>query len=219
MERELWKPQAWIRAAALAALLAAPAIGQEARVPTDDGRLAALAPVLSQIAALAAVDPVLAANLVPDPWIDSFMAGAFAIGAESSRHADALDPPQSWPIGPWATPASMVQLIHAVDPRAAVALYRALTPRVEGRCNRRKLSFERCDRAIRVAGSRLAACSVLERAAGRTAAPITETQRELARFGKSVVLALRARIHSAAATLWGASWRAPERCDASAARG
>jgi hypothetical protein len=206
-------------AAALVALLAAPVTGQEGLAPVDQGRLVALAPVLTQIVALAALDPVLAANLVPDPWIDSFVSGALTIEAESSRRAEAQDPPQRWPIGPWATPASMVQLIHSVDPRAVLALYRALTPRLEVRCSRRAMSFERCDRTIRAAGSRLAACSVLERTAGRAAAPITPTQRALARLGGSVVLALRTRIHSVASALWGASWDVPARCDSSVDRG
>lgn len=207
----------WTGAAVAAVLLVSPLRGQAVdAAPTDLGRLEALAPVLAQIVGLAAADPRLAANLVPDPWLDSLVSGALAVEAESPRSLPGPDAPRRWPIGPWATPASLERLIRAFDPPAVVALYRALTPRLETRCNRREMSFERCDRAIRAAGARLSECRVLDRAAGRIVAPITPTQRELSRLGGRVVGTLRGRIHAVATPIWGASFHVPRRCEAHA---
>jgi len=184
----------------------AAAAGSPAR-PPPDADLTALAPYLSQLVRLAAVDPNLAATLVPDVWIDSLTDAALAVEAETVETASSRVAAPRWPIGPWASPASMVKTIEGVDPRAVAALYRAIAPRVSQRCRARGASLAICERAMRSAGSRLCARSVLDRANGRSSEAITPTQRQLAGLGPAVVSALRGRIHSVGSGLWGPAWR------------
>lgn len=174
----------------------------------DTDPLLALAPHFAQILQLAAVDPAFAVTLVPDPWIESLVAGALAVEAEVAVRPPASDPPQHWPIGPWPTPASLAGAIEAVDSGAVIALYRELKPRLAGHCRQRGVSLADCDRALRASGSRLSARSVLERATDGSVSPITPTQRELARLGAPVAIALRNQIQQLGKAVWGTAWQA-----------
>jgi hypothetical protein len=189
--------------AALFTITAAP--GAEARdAAFDEAQLYALAP---QILQLAAMDPLLAASLVPDAWIDRALLGALEIEAEVPAHPPAADPPQRWPIGPWASPAALARTLRAIDPDSVVALYRALEPRRAARCRHHAKSLAACERALRAAASRLVSRSVLNRAAHGPAEEITATQRELARLGVPVVMALRDKVSGVGTRLWGAPRR------------
>jgi hypothetical protein len=170
-----------------------------------DEQFYALAPQLAQIVNLAILDPVFAATLVPDPWIDSLAESALAVEAEVPAKSGKSDPPQSWPIGAWRTPAALVASIESVEPRAVAALYRALRPRFAMNCRRRGTTFEKCERAVQVSMSRLSAPVVQARAAGGTATSLTPTQRELARLGEPVVLAVRHRLDGVGKALWSRS--------------
>ena len=170
-----------------------------------DEQLYALAPQVVQIVNLAILDPTLAATLVPDPWVDSLAESVLAVEAEVPARFGEPDRPHSWPIGAWSRPAALVASIDSVEPRAVAALYRALRPRFALNCRRRGTTFEKCERAIRVSMSRLSAPSVQARAAGGTTALITATQRELARLGEPVVLAVRDRLQGVGKALWGDS--------------
>ena len=170
----------------------------------DEAQLYALAP---QILQLAAMDPVLAANLVPDAWIDRVLVGALAIEAEVPAHPASADPPQRWPVGPWSTPDSLATTLRAIDPKSVAALYGALAPRRAARCRQHAKSLVDCDRALRTAASRLVASSVLNRASNGPAEEITATQRQLARYGVPVVVALRDKVRGVGTLLWGAPKR------------
>jgi len=187
-------------------VLFGPALADDAVARSlGDEQFYALAPQLAQIVNLALLDPVLASSLVPDPWIESLTASALAVEAEVPGRFGDPDRPHSWPIGAWRTPAALVASIDSVEPRAVAALYRALRPRMARHCRQRETSFEKCERAIRVSMSRLSAPSVQARAAGGTATLVTPTQRELARLGEPVVLAVRNRLKGVGKALWGSS--------------
>jgi len=189
--------------------LVASASSQVGGAPTTDpGQLAVLAPHLAKILQIAAVDPALAVAIVPDPWIDSLVAGALAVEAEVAVRPPHSDPPKQWPIGPWPTPVSLAGAIEAVDVGSVVALYQELKPRLAGRCRQHGASVATCDRAMRVSGSMLSAGSVLARAADGSTSPITPSQRELARLGVPVVTALRDQMQLLGIALWGPSWGA-----------
>jgi len=193
----------------LSCLLVASAASQDDSAPAaDQAQLLVLAPFLAKIVQLAAVDPALAVTLVPDPWIDSLVAGALAVEAEVAERPPEADAPQQWPIGPWPTPVSLARAIETLDSTAVAALYRELKPRLAGHCGQRGASLAACDRAMRAAGSKLSARSVLERAADGSTSPITPTQRELARLGVPVVTALRDQIQLLGIALWGPAWGA-----------
>lgn len=167
-----------------------------------------VAPYVARILDVAAMDPALAAALIPAPWIEFLVAGAFELEAEVAVRPSESDPPQQWPLGPWSDPSSLAGAIQALDSRVVAALYRELKPRLATHCARRGASLSACDRAMRVSGSKLSDHSVLERAADASMSPITPTQRELARLGVSVVTALRDQIQLLGIALWGPSWRA-----------
>jgi hypothetical protein len=190
------------------ALVQGPGAGAQTApaAPAGDSLLA-LAPYLAQIVRLAALDPQRAAALVPDAWIDSLLAGAFRLHAEEPSVPDQPDPPKAWPIGPWASPAELVQTLEATDPASVAALYRATSPRIEGRCRARGATPAACDAALRGAGVRIAAREVLLRAKGEGAPAVTPTQRELARLGVAAVTSLRGRVQGVGGRLWGAAWR------------
>lgn len=171
-------------------------------LPLGDEELYALAPYVAQIINLALFDPVLAASLVPDPWIDSVATGALAVEAEVAVKPGKPDSPHPWPIGPWTSPASLAASINAVEPRAVASLYAALRPRLALNCRQRGTSIERCERAMQIAISRLSAPSVRERATRNAAAPITPTQQALARLGEPVVLAIYGRLRGLHTALW-----------------
>jgi hypothetical protein len=180
----------------------------EAAEPETDETLAeeqlyALAPHAAQIVNLAQLDPVLAARLVPEIWLDSLTTGAIAVEAEVAVEFDQIDPPHTWPIGPWRSPTALVTSIEAVNPGAVASLYRALRPRIAANCRKRKVTAEKCEAAIRSSVERLTDRAVLNRASGEPAPAMTPTQRELARLGEPVVIALRTRLGSLGLSLWG----------------
>lgn len=175
--------------------------------------LLALAPLLVQIVNLAEWDPQIAANLVPEVWIGSAVEGALEVEAEVPVKTSTPDSPQDWPIGPWTTPASLAATIREAEPRAVASLYSALKPRLANYCRQRKASLARCDTAIRRALGRFSAPAVLTRSVGGATAalsPITSTQRELARLGPPVVVALRDRLQVLGQTIWGDAWNATQ---------
>jgi hypothetical protein len=193
---------AWI--AVLSLIIAAPAWARE----PDPSRsryeqLYAAVPYVAQIVNLALFDPVLAASLVPDTWIDSLTASTLAVEAEVAVQPSKSDPPLPWPIGPWNNPESLAASIAAVEPRAVASLYGALRPRFAESCRQRDTSPEKCERAIRTSVSRLSAKAVEARAIGGSIAPITPTQQKLARLGEPVVLAVRRQLRGVGRALWG----------------
>lgn len=191
----------------LACLLMAPASARGVGAPTvGEAPGFNVAPYIAQILQIAAMDPALAVALIPDPWIEFLVEGAFAVEAEDAARPSGSDPPQQWPIGPWPGPSSLAGAIQAVDSRAVAALYRELKPRLAVYCRQRGSSLATLDRAMRASGSKLSARSVLERAADGSMSPITPTQRELARLGVPVVTALRDQIQLLGIALWGPSW-------------
>ncbi len=191
----------------LLALLVASGSGQQEVAPRiDENQGLAIAPYAAQILQLAALDPVLAVTLIPDPWVDFLVAGALGIEAEVAVRPSEIDPPRRWPIGPWTGPNSLASAIGAVDPASLAALYRELKPRLAVRCRQHGLSIAKCDRVMRATGSRLSDRSVLERAASGSSSPITPTQRALARLGVPVVTVLRDQIRLFGIALWGPSW-------------
>jgi len=195
-------------------LLTFPASGNETIAPTyDREQLSSLVPLVVQIVNLSALDPVFAASLVPDAWLQAIVDGAFEIEAETATRPPKLDAPLPWPVGPWATPASLVSTIRTAQPTAVAGLYRALQPRFVGHCRLRKASFKACDEAIRIAAARLSAPSVHARAGGRPATAVTPTQREVARLGESPTAALHDQILLLARKVWGEDWgtKAPRR--------
>lgn len=173
----------------------------------DDDRIAELAPFIVQIVNFAALDPVLAASLVPEDWIESMVGGAAQVEAEVARKPSKIDPPIAWPIGPWTTPESLAATIKAAQPGAVGSLYRALKPRITTSCRKRKSSWANCDRAIRTSVAKLSAAAVLARSIGSTpVVAVTPTQRELARLGPPVVVAVRDQFRVLGKTVWGEAW-------------
>lgn len=194
-----------IRLLVIATLVSSSALAEPStKRPLSDEQLLALAPHAAQVVNVALFDPVMAASLIPEAWIDSLTTGALSLEAEVPARKSEPEPPHAWPIGGWRTPADMVSSIRGVEPRAVAALYRALRPRLAANCKRRASTYEACDRAIRASVSRLSAPSVSARASGETKTPMTETQRELARLSKPVVVALGQRLRGLDAALWGA---------------
>lgn len=169
----------------------------------EQEQLYVLAPYIAQIVNLALFDPVLAANMVPEDWIDSVTENALAVEAEVPIQPGKSDPPHLWPIGPWPSPASLATSIEAFQPVAVASLYDALRPRFAQACKRRGRSLAACEGAIRTSMSRLSDPSVRARAIGKPVKPMTPTQLELARLGEPVVLAVRKQIEVVGKTLWG----------------
>jgi len=208
MNGRRWAGRIFQSSALVSFLIFGPALADESGRPSLGAeQLFALAPQLAQIVNLAILDPVFAASMVPDPWIDTLAESALAVEAEVPAKAGKSDPPRGWPIGAWPSPGAMVASIESVEPRAVAALYRALRPRFARNCRRRGTTFEKCERAVRVSMSRLSAPAVQARAAGGTATSMTPTQRELARLGEPVVLAVRDRLDGVGKALWGRSSR------------
>ncbi len=181
--------------------------GGVAPLPADAEAWEELAPMLLQIINLSALDPGIAAGLVPEAWVAAAVDGALQVESElPSARADQA-PAQTWPIGPWTSSVSLAASIRAVQPGAVVGLYRALRPRLDGECKRREVDAAACERAIKVTASRLSASSVVAQAARPNAQPLTPTQAAVSKLGAPAVDALRTRIRSVGATLWGAPRR------------
>lgn len=160
--------------------------GSEAADPVE-AELWQLVPQLIKLSSLASYDPVLAARLIPESWVDSAVLGALSISAEQAETRLEADEPQRWPLGPWPTQADLVASIDSIPPNAARDLYRALRPRIAHRCRSARLSFEQCEQRFRVAADRLSAPALAARLAGNVAIPITPTQREIVELGPDVV--------------------------------
>ena len=172
----------------------------------DEQTLVALAPYVSQIVNLAQYDPVLAARLVPDDWIESLVEQALSLEAEEPEQLVRKDAPRGWPVGPWASPEALATTIRELRPGAVGALYRSLDARIDAECSRRGRSSRRCEQAMRASVTRLSDAAVLARAEGGPTPPITATQRELARLGRPVVLALRDQCRALGRHVWGPDW-------------
>lgn len=189
-----------------------PAAAEEPRAAAaaaevDQQGLAELVPFLVQVVNLAVLDPILAASLVPEAWIDSLVEGALEIEAEVPEKPSKPDAPLAWPVGPWLTPDSLVTTIKTARPEAVRSLYRALEPRVAASCRRQAASsWAACERAMRASVARLSHASVLARSVGGPATPITATQREVARLGEPVVVALRDQCRVLGRSVWGEDW-------------
>ncbi len=193
---------AWI--ALISLITANPALAREpGPSPSSYEQLYAAVPYVAQIVNLALFDPVFAASLVPDSWIDSLTASTLAVEAEVAVKPSKSDPPLPWPIGPWNNPESLAASIAAVEPRAVASLYGALRPRFAENCRQRDSSPENCERAIRTSVSRLSAKAVEARAIDGSIAPITPTQQKLARLGEPVVLVVRRQLRGLGRALWG----------------
>lgn len=188
---------------AFAATLLGSAENERSPATLGTEQLYALAPHLAQIVNLAQLDPALAAQLVPETWVDALAAGVLAVDAEEPARAEERDPPRSWPIGPWTSRAALVRSIDALDPRAVASLYRALRPRFAAHCKHRGTSLGDCERAMRRTMARLGDASVHARTQGATSAPVTVTQRELARLGEPVVRSVRRRLRELDRMLFG----------------
>jgi hypothetical protein len=171
--------------------------------PGTDDPLYALAPYVAQVINLALFDPNLAAGLVPDPWIDSLTEGVLKVESEIPIKRAKADAPQTWPLGPWTTPASLAASIDAVQPRAVASLYTALRPRFALQCQKRGTSIDRCEDAMRITIARLSAPSIRARAIGHRTTPVTPTQRALAQLGEPVVVSVNQRLQDVQRALWG----------------
>ncbi len=162
----------------------------------DDATLGQIVPALPPIINLAVLDPVLAASLVPDSWIDSAITSARIVAEEKARpRSEALEP-ATWPVGPWSSAASLATSVRDLDPKAAAALYGALRPRITRRCVARGAAATRCEQEIQTTLERLGAPVVAARLAGRRSEPITDSQLEFARLGPQVVHVGRAKIEA-----------------------
>lgn len=167
-----------------------------------DLSLADPAVALPQIVNLARLDPDLAASMIPDGWIDDGIEGAQRVAHEEPRrHPGTLASP-TWPIGPWNSARDVETSIRTLDPTAAAALYDALEPRIAARCRTRGASFARCEQEFRMSLERLSARAIADRAAGREAVALTDTQLEFARMGPRVVAAGRAKLEAVARAVW-----------------
>lgn len=169
----------------------------------SDEQLRVLMPAIVQALNLASLDPVLAANFIPASWIESLVLGAVAVEAEVPTELEGKYVPRTWPIGPWAHSSSMVATISAVDPAAAAALYRALRPRIKAQCAQLGLTLPECERAIRKSMHRLSDPCVRAGAIGNIKTSMTPTQRELARLGEPVVVALHDQLQTLGKALFG----------------
>ncbi len=190
----------------LAWIPAAFSADQPASLGSDDPAMEWI-PYAIQLVNLAALDPNVAANLVPDTWIEFALSEAFDLEGEKELKAPARDSARAYPIGPWTTPDALAATVKSVAPRSAVSLYRALGPRLAVHCQRLEKPKADCHRAIRVSLVRLSDSAVVARSSGRPAPAITPTQRELARLGKPVVVAIRDLVRVVGANLWGPSWQ------------
>ena len=204
-------PAVWRRVLVLSIVMA---ISLDAEAPPtappkavlDRQELYAIAPYLVQIVNLSVLDPVLAASMVPEGWIDSLNEGALAVEAEVAVPVAAAtpDPPVAWPIGPWTDPDALAASISALQPFAVATLYKALEPRFTANCRAREVTPAACRRALRSAVSRMSASVIHARTLGRPVERMTPTQREFARLGEPVVLATRRQLKGLGTALWGA---------------
>lgn len=157
---------------------------------------------LPQIVNLARLDPTLAASMIPDGWIDDGIENARLVAHEEPRRRPGALAAPTWPIGPWQSAGDVERSLHTLDPAAAASLYRALAPRIAARCKAKGASFARCEQELRMGLDRLTAGVVAERAAGRDAVAVTDTQLEFARMGTRVVDAGRAKLGAVARAIW-----------------
>lgn len=177
--------------------------GESAPVLAEAEAWEELAPMLLQIINLSALDPGIAAGLVPETWVAAAVEGALLVESEKPSPGATQSPAQTWPVGPWSSSDSLAASIRAVQPSAVVGLYRALQPRLNGECKRRDIAAAACERAIKVTASRLSASAVVAQAARPSAAPLTPTQAAMSKLGEPAADALRTRIRSVGTTLWG----------------
>jgi hypothetical protein len=198
-------------AGALAAALAMPTAGASAPAAAPAAAAAKPAPTaadflpqMMQLVRLAALDPGLAASLVPTPWLDLLIDSVRELAAEEATTPKGADAPLG-AVGPWPSPEAFAKSLEALDPVAVAALYRAARPRIAERCRAKGVPLPVFDRALRASGERVAARAVFERASGATPA-LTPTQREIARLGVPAVLVMRRQVIALGTRLWGAGW-------------
>lgn len=168
----------------------------------DDATLEQIVPALPQIVNLAILDPQLASELVPDSWLDSAIESARQVAGERPRAQRGKLAPASWPVGPWTSSSSLARSIRDLDPAAAAALFGALRPRIERRCEVSGTAAARCEQEMRQTLERLGSPVVTARLAGRDTDPITDSQLEFARLGPQVVHPGRAKIEALRRALW-----------------
>ena len=170
----------------------------------DEEALSQIAPALPQIINLSILDPQLAAEMVPDAWLDSAIESARLVAQEKPRAQLGPMTATAWPVGPWPNAGSMVTSIRDLDPAAAAALFGALRPRLARRCVVSGAVVGRCEQEMRVTLERLGAPVVTARLAGRDAEPITDSQLEFARLGPQVVAVGREKIQALHRAVWPA---------------
>ena len=162
---------------------------------------------LPDLLRVAALDPALAARLVPDAWLDLLVASALSSRDEAKSVPDRADPPHAGPVGPWPSKGALHDTLARTDPASVAALYGALRPRIALRCRARGVPPSALDAALRTLAQRVTDPSVMERARGSSTVALTRSQRELARLGVPIVELAARRTESVARRLWGADWR------------